>query len=62
MQITCVTKMFSTVSPTVHENMTDPEGMEIHGDTDIQDVLGGWTEVEVNAPRTFLPKVHVSLQ
>ena len=42
--------------------MTDPEGLEIHGDTDIQDVLGGWTEVEVNTPKTSRPKVHMFIQ
>ena len=42
--------------------MTDPEGMEIHGDADTQDVLGGWTEVEVNTPRTCRPKVYIFIQ
>lgn len=42
--------------------MTDPEGMEIQGDADIHDVLGGWTEVEVNTPRTSRPKVPIFIQ
>lgn len=42
---------------TVHESETDAGGMEIQ-ESDVQEVLGGWTEVEMNAPRDFQHKVQ----
>ena len=42
---------------TVHESGTDAGGMEIQ-ESDVQEVLGGWTEVEMNAPRDFQHKVQ----
>lgn len=42
---------------TVNETRAHAEGMEIQ-EVDVQEVLGGWTEVEMNAPRVFQPKVQ----
>ena len=50
--------MFSISEPlTVNESEADAVGVESQ-EGDIQEILGGWTEVEMNAPRDFQHKVH----
>ena len=40
----------------VHEDRADTERMDFQ-EGDVHETLGGWTEVEMNAPRDFQPKV-----
>lgn len=45
----------------VHEDRADTERMDFQ-EGDVHEALGGWTEVEMNAPRDFQPKVKVLWQ
>ena len=40
----------------MHEGSADTERMDVQ-ESDVHEELGGWTEVELNAPKEFHPKV-----
>ena len=56
MYISCIPDDDTTL-----EDKQDEEKMDIQ-EHDLHEVLGGWTEVEVDAPREFEPKVLKALQ